>query len=690
MKDEKNNDNSISTDAPEAIPSKKIVVTKSAYPRIHLPEPLPPDFCITDDILREITNALRDEKNSSLCLLLFITQKEIDTIENFLKNFRTEDLMYAFVVVTENDTAGFTDAEHPCVATMRNTQITLGEFYFIVSKNMDLLLKEFQQNKQNSLQMIQLIDTYNDQESLINIGRSLSLEKDPDKLLRSILFMSKKITGADAGSIYLIEEDKNQNNRLRFKYSHTFSRPLQLEEFTLPLNTSSIAGYVAVTGTVLNIPDVYELSPDAPVQFNRSYDQKNKYRTKSMLVVPMRNHQDTIIGVIQLINSKESARTRENYSGNEAYEILLENPIDYEQIVVPFKKRYEALMEAVSGQAAIAIENNRMLKQIENQFEEFVKASVSAIESRDPATSGHSFRVADISLHIAEAINSTNTGMYAKEQFTESRIKQLEFAALLHDFGKVYIDPSIFTKSKKLFPRDYKFLNLRLEMIYKSIELDYAGKIASLPAELSLSEDEYSKEKEKLEKERDKKLRCIQDIINQTAELNEPTIVDKDRDTVIQEISEYENTVYCEDLEGNKLPLLTDEEIKNLAVRRGTLNKRERALMEKHVEYTYQFVRKIPWPEEYKKIPEIAYKHHEKLDGSGYPNKLKGREAIPLEARIMTIADIYDALSARDRPYKKSVPIKRILEILSEESADFKLDPEIVDIFLTRKIYKKV
>jgi HD-GYP domain-containing protein (c-di-GMP phosphodiesterase class II) len=431
------------------------------------------------------------------------------------------------------------------------------------------------------------------------------------------------------------------------------------------MDTNSIAGYVAVTGQVLNIPDVYELNADAPVSFNPTFDKEHGYRTKSMLVLPMRNHIDEIIGVIQLINSKEVGDVQ---TGNEAFEVILETDEDFELKVCPFDERYESLMEAVASQAAIALENNRMLLQIEHQFEEFVKASVSAIESRDPATSGHSFRIAEMCVRAAKAINAKNEGPFAGIFYSKPQLKEIEFAGLLHDFGKVYIDPSIFLKEKKLFSRDFEYLMMRLNFLYRSLELKF--------------DREHIGPEERAEK-----LSKIKEIMEQVTVLNEPKVQNTDPSEVIDSILALQDELEVEDLKGTDIPILEDKEMTNLKIKRGSLNDEERRIIQSHVEHTYTFVSKIPWPDEYRNIPDIARKHHEKLDGTGYPLGINDVEKLPIASRIMAIADIFDALSATDRPYKRAVPREKIFSILREEAEAGKLDRDLVELFIESRAW---
>lgn len=507
--------------------------------------------------------------------------------------------------------------------------------------------------------------------ALINIGKALSQLKDHDELLRKILMLSKESTGADAGSIYTVETEKEATKHLVFRYSHTFSKDLPYEQKVLPYDTQSIAGYVAITGNTLNIEDVYQLDGDAPVSFNRHFDQAFDYRTKSMLVVPMRNHWDEIIGVIQLINCTDAGLEE----GGAAHRRLLRRPEDFEEHVIRFDVRYEGLMEAIASQAAIALENNRMIKQIEQQFDHFVKASVAAIESRDPATSGHSLRVAQMCLNTARAANEVPTGKPGAIRFSDVELKELEMAALLHDFGKLYIEPAILLKGKKLYPKDFAHLMLRLEYIYRCLQLEHEARASHVSAE-GAAEGEGDK------------LKTVKEIMTTAAAMNEPTVMEEDPEQLIENIHGRERQLACTYLDGRPVPLLTESEIENLRVKRGTLNKEEKAIIEQHVEHTYSFARKIPWPVEFRNIPDIVRGHHERLDGSGYPLRLRGKENIPVQSRIMAIADVFDALSAADRPYKKAVPLDRVFVILREEARKEQLDAELVELFISRKAFE--
>jgi HD-GYP domain-containing protein (c-di-GMP phosphodiesterase class II) len=528
-----------------------------------------------------------------------------------------------------------------------------------------------------ALSYAELLDSFQDQHLLIEIGRDLMRVRDRDRLLRRILEVSRLMTGADAGSVFLTEEIDGKP-MLRFKYSHTISRDLPYEEFVMPRTTGSIAGYVSLTGHSLNISNVYELSPDLPYGFNKSFDLAHGYLSKSMLAIPMTDHTGAVVGVVQLLNSKEIP----DNLGKNPDTIILGGPEDFKNIVVPFKERYIPLMEAVAAQAAVALENAAMIKRIQTQFEQFVTVSVDAVEARDPATSGHSARVADYSIAIARAINMEVLKSHHPSEhgipidmekvdlpFSKTQLRELEFAGLLHDFGKIYIDPSIFLKAKKLFPGDFDRLQLRLKYLQRSLELDYSYRRSDLSQENRVLLDE----------ERGNVLAELTEIKRLIGQLNEPTMLSESPQAVISRVR---NSALppVHGVDDEIIPILTDAEVANLEITRGSLNAAERAEIEQHVVRSYEFVKQIPWPPEYAQIPEYIKSHHEMLDGSGYPDHLSGDE-IPLQARILAIADIYDALTAADRPYKKAASPERALLILHDEASRNRLDAHLVELF---------
>jgi HD-GYP domain-containing protein (c-di-GMP phosphodiesterase class II) len=332
-------------------------------------------------------------------------------------------------------------------------------------------------------------------------------------------------------------------------------------------------------------------------------------------------------------------------------------------------------MEAVAAQAAIALENAAMIKRILNQFEQFVLAAVEAVEERDPATSGHSYRVARIAVQIAQGLNDQDRSAGIPCRFSETAIKELEYAGLLHDFGKVYIDPSIFLKAKKLYPEDLEKLQLRLKYLRRSLEFDYARRRGDLDNDTVRLLDE----------ERDRHIAELLEITKLIEHLNEPSITPEDPENSISRIlnSPIPRSVGIDD---ETIPLLTEMEIANLRIRKGSLNDQERSEIERHVVRSYEFVKRIPWPREYEGIPLYVKTHHEMLNGTGYPDELKG-DQIPLQGRILAVADVYDALTASDRPYKKAVPLEKALAILEDEAVRGRLDGNLVT--LLRRIIRE-
>jgi HD-GYP domain-containing protein (c-di-GMP phosphodiesterase class II) len=672
------------------VKNKKVVLISEKV-RSYIAIPADHDYVIkvSADLQKDIQMLKDDKDKVHILAVIFLHADEHAEMDRLRNAASFTDFSCQYVIFGDEKTLKSRDFENVMeISELRHGTLSEYEFNFVVRKTFTLLHELYLDRSLQDTYLTRLIDTKKDQDDLITIGRALSIEKDPEKLLRTILDLSKRITGADAGSIFLVEQDDNGKKSLRFKYSHTHDRDIRLEKSAFPIDKRSISGYVAVTGEILNIPDAYNLPPGVPYSFNSTFDKKNNYISRSMLVVPMKNHMDEIIGVIQLINSKESL-TKLKEGEYEAYVVRLRTPEDFDRHVVTFHKKYNSLMEAVAGQAAIAIENNRMIMQIQNQFEEFVKASVSAIESRDPATSGHSFRVADVCTALARAVNDVNEGYLKEFHFTETQIKELELAALLHDFGKVYIDLSVFKKSKKLYPKDFENLCLRLNYLYRVLELQYASREAELLTFVTRDKKAARLLNDIMGEKKDR-LRRIMEIKDKLSKMNEPAVVDENLEETLNRILSEIDEIECITMDGDRICIISPVDKLNLSIRRGSLNPVERKEIESHVSHTYDFVSKIPWPPEYKNIPEIALRHHEKLDGTGYPGGLKGRESTLLQSRIMAIADIFDALAAGDRPYKDAVPLEHILAILKEEADKGVLDSDLVNLFIDRRIYERI
>ncbi len=508
-------------------------------------------------------------------------------------------------------------------------------------------------------------------EEFSRIGSMLMVEKDLDKLLHQILLKSREITSADAGSLYLIVDNEEKEKYLRFKLSQTDSLNISYQEFTMPISKKSIAGYIAATGETLNIKDVYKIPQEKEYKVNKSFDIKFGYRTKSMLATPLKNHVDEVIGVIQLINRKKSM------------EKLLKTPEDFDNEVIPFDKRCVDLLYSLGGQAAVSIENNLLYQSIENLFEGFVKASVTAIESRDPTTSGHSQRVAILTVGIAEQVDKTETGKYADVKFTKEQIKEIRYASLLHDFGKVGVKENVLLKEKKLYPLKLKDILNRFTFIKQNIEIEKLKK--ELDYLLKRGDTNFDEFFKTIEKEYNNKIRELDEYSKTVIECNEPTLLEEDNLRTLKKIVEKS----FKSPELSLTNLLFPEEYKDLSIKKGSLNEQERLEIESHVTHSFKFLSQVPWTKEFKDIPDIAHAHHEKLDGVGYPRKLNS-EQIPLQAKMIIISDIFDALTAADRPYKKAVPFEKALNILKMEVESKHIDKDLLDLFINAKIYEKV
>ncbi|HYK82537.1 MAG TPA: HD domain-containing phosphohydrolase [Gemmatimonadales bacterium] len=505
---------------------------------------------------------------------------------------------------------------------------------------------------------------------LTRIGVALGTERDLKTLLELILTQARRITSSDAGSLYLVETSEQGQKRLRFRLAQTYSKPeAPFVEFTIPVDRTSLAGYTAVTGEPLVIDDAYFLPPDVEYSINRSFDERYGYRTKSMLVIPMKDHRDDIIGVLQLINRKR------------VFEAVLATPADVEQHVVPFSKRTVELVTALAGQAAVAIENSQLYARIELMFEGFVKAAVHAIEQRDPTTFGHSGRVATMTMSLAEVVDRTGDGIYRHVKFSREQLREIRYAGLLHDFGKVGVREQVLVKAKKLYPLQLDLIRQRYDLVRRTAERDFWRKRAEFLE--TCGNAGYAGFRQGLEQEHGRELAELERFLEAVIQANEPTVLPAKR---FEELSALARRTY-DDAAGTARPFLTEEEMRYLTIPKGSLDEAERLEIESHVTHTYRFLQQIPWTRELQQIPLIAYGHHEKLDGAGYPRRVTG-EAIPIQTRMMTISDIYDALTAADRPYKPAVAAARALDIMADEVKAGQLDQELFRLFVEGRVFE--
>ncbi len=505
---------------------------------------------------------------------------------------------------------------------------------------------------------------------LIEIAKAITTEREIDKLLGLILEKSRFITGADAGSIYVVEGDDPDPARrtLRFKLSQNDSVVFDSREFVIPVSARSMSGYVALHKQPLNIPSVYELPAHAPYGFDRSFDAKMGYRSQSMLCAPLLSRKGEVVGVLQLINKKRDHHKK------------LLTPDDVNEQVIPFDARSEELLTTLASQAGISLENAILYAEIQHMLEGFVRASVEAIEQRDPTTSGHSRRVADLTIGLARALPLSGSSVYNHVTWTNDDIRELEYASLLHDFGKIGVREEILLKAKKLFPYELEIIRSRFELAVRSLEVEILTRKVSL-----LERGGPPRELEALDQELLARRVEIDGAFSLVSAANEPTVLKGGHFERIEAIS---RETYC-DVHGAHHPLLTTGEVASLSIARGSLTSAEIDDIRSHVSHTFKFLARIPWGKQFRRVAVIAGSHHERLNGTGYPNRLRAEE-IPLQSKMMSVSDIFDALTASDRPYKKAVPLEKALDILGFEVKDQHLDPELVRIFVEAKIWTRL
>ncbi len=459
---------------------------------------------------------------------------------------------------------------------------------------------------------------------ILEVAKALTAERRLDALLDRILAAAARVAEADRCTLFLVDRDRGE---LWSKIAQGSS------EIRMPIGIG-IAGAVASTGDSINVPDAY-LDP----RFNRAIDAVTGYRTRNILCVPMHNTQQEVVGVLQALNRRDGA----------------------------FSDEDEELLVALGGQAAVAIENAVLHEEIERLFEGFVRASVVAIEARDPTTAGHSERVAQLTVRLARALEAAPPAPYRGLRFEAEDLRQLRYAALLHDFGKVGVREHVLVKANKLHPGQFELVAARFDLIRATLESE------ALRARL---EGRPAGSTEARRAELDAFWDCI-------VACNRPTVLAEGSSQRLGEIAAHSFV----DARGDVRPYLLPEEVASLSIPRGSLSDEERHQIESHVSHTHRFLSQIPWTRLLRRVPEIASGHHEKLDGRGYPRGVDAG-AIPVETRMMTIADIFDALTASDRPYKRAVSAERAIGILRAESESGALDRDLLEVFVEAGVWR--
>ena len=468
-------------------------------------------------------------------------------------------------------------------------------------------------------------DLYNKILENAQISISLSVEKDPNALYGQILAFLRKATNAEAGTLYLMNEERDKIFFVSSQNSRLGSKVFEKRE--IPFNKRSFVGYVCDKGETLNIPDAYAIPDDAPYTFNSDLDKKLNYKTVSIITVPMKTATGDVVGAVQLINkiSDDSGEP------------------------VAFSDFDTILLKSLSTLAAVSVENNTLLLETEKLLNNMIISSVKAIEQRDPITKGHSIRVAAYTTALLKRALEVPEIM-KNFSVDKNTLKIAETAALLHDFGKVGVREKLLMKQNRLYPEDLEKMKWRIK---------YA---------LVFMEDGSEKKK------------IVEEFLSKLDSLDMPRPHDDEESRLIAKAGEI-----LVNANGEKIEIVTAEELSFLNIMKGTLTAEERSDMEKHVLYSYELLNSIDWPLSLKAVPNIAASHHEKLDGSGYPFHKKATNLGIIE-RVMAIADIYDALTAKDRPYKKAISPEVAIKILEKEVESGKLDPQLFSLFAAERV----
>ena len=504
-------------------------------------------------------------------------------------------------------------------------------------------------------------------EHLSDIGIALSKEKDMQLLLEMILEEAKRITNCDGRTLYMMSgEDKLKfeivrTDSLKFHMGGTSGEevpfyPVKLYTEEGKPNHGMIAAYAGLTGEAINIPDAYK-ADGFDFSGTKMFDEKTGYRSKSFLTVPLTNHLDEIIGVIQLLNAQ--------------------NPQTGE--VIPFSEEAQKLVESLCSQAAVAITNKQLIEQLEELFEAFIKLIATAIDKKSPYTGGHCTRVPVLTMMLADAVEDVNYGPYKNFSMTDEQRYELYIAGWLHDCGKVATPTHVVDKGTKLetiFDR-IETINTRFEVLKRDVKIDYLQKILdtkpSSDKAIKVLENEYKSKLRKIRKDQ---------MFIQACNVGGEYMAKELQERVIK-ISNYP---YREN--GKKQSFLSKEEVRNLNIPKGTLLPEERQIINDHIVITIDMLNQLPYPKHLKNVPEFAGGHHEKLDGTGYPQGLTHDEMSP-QAKIMAIADVYEALTAADRPYKDGKKLSLAMRIMGFMRDDYHIDPDLFEIFVKEGVYKK-
>lgn len=501
---------------------------------------------------------------------------------------------------------------------------------------------------------------------------ALSVEKDINKLLEMIVDETRDLTNADAGTLYILDRDQQcltfqimQNDTMQTRLGGTSGVDIELPHVPLYAengepNHSNVSSHVALTGETVNIPDVYE-AEGFDFTGPRNYDASTGYRSKSMLVMALQNHENDIIGVLQLLNA-QNPETRN---------------------VIAFSNEYVDLVASLASQAAVALTNTQLIQDLTDLFYSFIKGIATAIDEKSAYAGGHINRVVFIAMMIAEKINDSKEGHFKEFSFSKDEMEELMMAAWMHDVGKITTPEYVVDKATKLqtiFDR-LELVESRFQVIEASIE---NNKLQQKVALLKKSPDDAELAFAEIEQAAAERISALGEDFEVIRRANTPGEF-MNRES-IEQIETIARKTYIRN--GKKRPYLTENEVRNLCISKGTLTREERDVIENHAGMTLKILNELTFPRKFSRVPEFAAGHHEKLDGSGYPQQLTEKE-LALQTRILAVADIFEALTAKDRPYKKPMKLSQAVKILGFMVKDHHIDADIYDLVLQSDILNK-
>ncbi|WP_417597815.1 HD domain-containing phosphohydrolase [Oceanospirillum sp.] len=512
---------------------------------------------------------------------------------------------------------------------------------------------------------LSILDTLNE------IGIALSAEKDMDSLLERILINAKMLTSADGGTLYLYNSQLKalefcivRTDSLGIKLGGKTGAPISDNFRPLPLylddgtaNEQMIAAYAALHKEIINIEDAYTVT-HFDFSGTRKFDESTGYRSKSFLTIPMTNHENDIMAVLQLLNKVDEK------SGD----------------VIPFSLQDQKLAESLASQAAVALTNKGLIDEMQNLFDAFIKLIATAIDEKSPHTGNHCRRVPEATMMIAEAAHRSGDTYFSNFTMDASDRYELKVASWLHDCGKITTPVHVVEKATKL-----ETIHDRIELVAAKFEiLRRDHEIAMLKQRITALE-KGDTDHTSIINNYETLAKSLAEDLSYVKKCNKGgEFMTDDQIRYIDNLSQISWT----DMEGNPQQLITDNERYNLTIRRGTITAEERETINNHMSLTIRMLEQLPFPKHLKNVPEYAGGHHERMDGKGYPKGLT-RNEMSIPARIMAVADVFEALTSSDRPYKKAMPLSQTLNIMGRMVEDNHLDPDIFRLFVESEVYLK-